>query len=213
MYLQYLPAGPIDTNTVIVGCSKTHKAAVFDVPAGSASAILELLSLHQLKVDKILITHSHWDHIGDLAALKKELGVPVYVHGEDAENIRKPGSDGLPLFFPIEGVQPDGFLEEGQKMSVGEIDFQVIHTPGHTPGCVCFWFPKEAVLISGDTLFQGSMGRLDLPTARPKLMGGSLKKLAQLPSNTRVIPGHGQETTIGAESTTLRLSNRTDPLD
>jgi glyoxylase-like metal-dependent hydrolase (beta-lactamase superfamily II) len=90
-------------------------------------------------------------------------------------------------------------------MRVGEVEFQVIHTPGHTPGCVCFWFPKEDLLVSGDTLFQGSIGRLDLPTARPKLMWGSLQKLAQLPANTRVIPGHGQETTIGAGSVTSFL--------
>lgn len=200
MWLQYFPAGPIDTNTVIVGCLKTHKAVIIDVPAESASAILELLSLHHLQAEKILLTHSHWDHIGDMAVLKKKLDVPVHVHAEDAGNVREPGSDGLPLFFPIEGVQPDGFLQEGQEMSVGELEFQVIHTPGHTPGCVCFWFPQEKVLISGDTLFQGSIGRLDLPTARPKLMWDSLKKLAQLPATTKVIPGHGRETTIGAES-------------
>lgn len=209
MFLTFFPSGPIETNTVIVGCLQTHRAMIIDAPSESAEAIFYHLDSHQLVAEKILLTHSHWDHIGDVAVLKKKLDVPVFIHPEDQGNLEVPGSDGLPLYFPIDGVKADGFLEEGQEMGLGELNFKVIHTPGHTPGCVCFWFPKNQVLISGDTLFRGSMGRIDLPTARPELMGASLKKLSSLPAATRVIPGHGRETTIGAESwmTTILENN------
>jgi glyoxylase-like metal-dependent hydrolase (beta-lactamase superfamily II) len=96
-------------------------------------------------------------------------------------------------------VKADGFLIEGQKLTVGDLDIEVIHTPGHTPGGVCFYLPKEKVLISGDTLFRGTIGNLNFPTSRPDLMWGSLKKLAALPADTKVYPGHGGSTTIGAE--------------
>ncbi len=151
-------------------------------------------------MDCILLTHSHWDHIADTAKLKKAFNVPVWIHAEDAPNLEKPGVDGLPLHFPIEGVKPSGHLADGQVLKVGELEIKVMHTPGHTPGSVCFLLPDEGMLISGDTLFRGRMGRLDLPTGRPGLMKGSLKKIGMLPRETRVYPGHGESTTIKEEA-------------
>lgn len=95
---------------------------------------------------------------------------------------------------------PSGYLEDKQKIQVGDIEIEVIHTPGHAQGCVCFYMKEQNTLISGDALFQGSIGRLDLPTSDAEKMWPSLKKLEGLPPNTRVIPGHGEETTIGDES-------------
>lgn len=199
MFVEFFSSGPLETNTVILGCSKTHKAVIIDVPIGSTQNILKTIRKNSLHPEMILLTHSHWDHIGEVSLLKSELKIPVYIHKEDAGNLENPGSDRLPILAPILGVLPDGFLTEGQVINVGELEIHVIHTPGHTPGCVCFYLPKENLLISGDTLFRRSIGNLSLPTARPNLMPESLKKLSKLPPETRVIPGHGEETTIGAE--------------
>jgi hydroxyacylglutathione hydrolase len=198
--IKVFTSGPAETNTILIGCSATRQAAIVDVPLGSARLLTQALEKDSLAPQMILLTHSHWDHLADAAKLKKLLNIPIYVHAEDAGNLEKPGSDRLPLFFPIEGVKPESFLTDGQIIPLGELKIEVIQTPGHTPGGVCFWLRKEKILISGDTLFQGTIGNLSFPTARPALMWKSLKKLAELPPETWVIPGHGPETTIEAES-------------
>jgi len=192
--------GPLQTNAYLVVCPETQTAAFVDPAPMSASVLSD--TTHDLAVqpDKILLTHSHWDHIADVATLKKRFPVPVYVHPEDAPNLQKPGSDGLPLFLRCEGVVPDSLLEDQQEIPVGKLRLQVIHTPGHTPGGVCFYEPQAGVLLAGDTLFQGSIGNLALPTANPDDMWNSLDQLAALPPSTKVYPGHGPSTTIGAES-------------
>jgi glyoxylase-like metal-dependent hydrolase (beta-lactamase superfamily II) len=199
MILQVFSSGPADTNTYLIGCTETRRAVVIDVPFDSAEWLIDKAHKLNLSIEKILLTHSHWDHIAEVALLKERLAIPVYIHQDDVGNLEKPGSDGLPLFFPVTGVAPDAFLEEGQKINVGSLTLQVIHTPGHTPGGVCFYFPDEKILISGDTLFRGTIGNLSFPTARPHLMWDSLKRLAALPHNTIVYPGHGEATTIGRE--------------
>lgn len=200
MILETFPSGPFETNTYIIGCPLTSKAFVVDVPPQSAKGILEILKKTGLSLDKILLTHSHWDHISDVSILKKATGAEVLVHPLDADNLQKPGSDKLPMFFSFEGITPDGFLKEGDVITVGSIEIEVLFTPGHTPGGVSFYLPKEKTLFSGDTLFKGTMGRVDFPTSSPKLMWASLKKLSDLPKDTKVFPGHGAATLIGKES-------------
>jgi hydroxyacylglutathione hydrolase len=199
MIIQAFPSGPFDTNAYIAACPRTREAAIIDPAPGSANALIAFISDQELTPIAILLTHSHWDHIVDTAQLKTKYKIPVSIHQLDAGNLENPGSDGLPCWIPIEGVKPDGLLEEGSFFDVGDFHFQVIHTPGHTPGGVCFYCPNENILISGDTLFKGTIGNLSFPTARPKLMWNSLNKLAKLPPETRVFPGHGPSTTIGAE--------------
>jgi hydroxyacylglutathione hydrolase len=147
----------------------------------------------------ILLTHSHWDHTAEVSLLKEQLQVPIYIHKEDVKNLEEPGSDRLPLLYPIRAVKPDDYLYDGQILMVGELAIEVIHTPGHTPGGVCFYLKQQKALFSGDTLFKGTIGNLSFPTARPKLMWASLERLAKLPKDTKVYPGHGPATTIGAE--------------
>ncbi len=199
MIIKIFTTGPAETNSVLIGCSQTRHAAIIDVPFESAELITEALQEDSLIPQMILLTHSHWDHFADAAKLKKLLNVPLYVQHEDAGNLERPGSDRLPLLIPIESVKPDKFLTDGQIIPLGNLRIEVISTPGHTPGGVCFWLREQKILISGDTLFQGTIGNLSFPTARPALMWESLKRLAQLPPETRVIPGHGPETTIGDE--------------
>ncbi|SRR5581483_10437224 len=199
MILEIFSSGPADTNAYLIACSETKRAVVIDVPFESTETILSRAEELGLSIQMILLTHSHWDHTAEVALLKNNLSLPVYIHKEDAGNLESPGSDKLPLFFPVTGVNPDGFLTDGQQISIGNLNIEVIHTPGHTPGGVCFYLPKEKVLISGDTLFRGTIGNLSFPTARPALMWASLKRLAALPQDVKVYPGHGGPTTIGAE--------------
>lgn len=200
MFLEVFPSGPIETNAYLLACEDTKKAWIIDAPLGSADEILAEVALNGFTVEKVILTHSHWDHIADIAELKRRFSAEVLVHKEDAENVETPGSDGLPIYFEIEGVTPDTVLEGEEVLALGNLKAKVIHTPGHSPGGVCLYFKDENILISGDTLFRGSMGRVDLPTSEPERMYESLMALSKLPSHTKVYPGHGGNTTIGAES-------------
>jgi glyoxylase-like metal-dependent hydrolase (beta-lactamase superfamily II) len=200
LIVQKFPLGPLGTNAILFGCSATGKGAVIDPSRGATSPILQEALLESLTIQMILLTHSHWDHIADVFPLREKTGAPVYIHSLDEGNLADPGSDGIPLYFPIRSVEPDRLLKEGKVIKLGDLTIEVIHTPGHSPGGVCFYLREQKVLFSGDTLFKGTMGGLHLPTSQPELMESSLAKLAALPADTRVIPGHGEETTIGAEN-------------
>lgn len=199
MFIKTFTSGPASTNCYLVGCEKTKRAAIIDAPFDSTSLILKELKNHPYQITKLLLTHSHWDHIADCAALKEALKVPLYVHQADAENVTRPGSDRLFSPVPLTPVAVEHLFKEGDQIEVGDLKFRVIHTPGHTPGCICLYCEEEGVLFSGDTLFKGSIGRLDLPTSDPEAMWPSLEKLAKLPAKTQVYSGHGPATTIGKE--------------
>jgi glyoxylase-like metal-dependent hydrolase (beta-lactamase superfamily II) len=199
MILRDFSSGPIDTNFYLLGCNETKKAWIVDAPSGAADvAAVEAKNLG-LTVEKIILTHSHWDHIADLSLLKKIYPVTVAVHQEDMLNVEHPGSDGLALYLPIEGVKVDEVLQGNEEFSLGKLHIQIIHTPGHSPGGICLYLADQKVLISGDTLFKGSLGRIDLPTSEPERMWVSLKRLSKIPSDVKVFPGHGPSTTIGSE--------------
>jgi hydroxyacylglutathione hydrolase len=191
--------GPFHTNAILLVCDKKKKCVVIDPSAGSAPLLLGKIAELGLSLEKILLTHSHWDHFADAFELKEKTKVSLYVHSLDAANLTAPGSDRVPSPISIHPVEPDGFLTEGDVIFVGDLKIEVIHTPGHSPGCVCFYLPENHILFSGDTLFKGAMGALYLPTAQPSKMSLSLAKLAKLPSSTRVVPGHGADTSIGEE--------------
>jgi hydroxyacylglutathione hydrolase len=200
MILQKFPSGPYQTNAYIVACTKTRQAAIVDPSPESFPALSEYISTHKLIPQLILLTHSHWDHIADVSKCKKVYNIPVWVHALDRANLEFPGADGLPFPGIIEGVAADHFLEDGEHFFIGDLQFTVIHTPGHTPGGVCFYNEPLKILFSGDTLFRGTIGTLTLPTSQPDLMWESLEKLSKLPPETTVHPGHASRTTIGRES-------------
>ncbi len=200
MILETFCCGPCQTNSYLAACPITHKAFVVDASQGSAPLIQEALKNRKLTLEKIFLTHSHWDHIADAKKLSSLTQAPLLIHRLDTPNLIQPGKDGLPLFFPIEGVEPQEFLEEGSIFTVGELTIQILHTPGHSPGGVCLYLPKENLLFSGDTLFRGTMGRIDFPTSKAEDMWKSLEKLSKLPSYIKVLPGHGDPTSIGKES-------------
>ena len=200
MFTHTLPSGPFATNAYVVGDDETHKAVIIDPAPGSTENIVKILTQKNLTPIAIWLTHSHWDHIADTATLKQKYNIPVFIHEEDAPNLQEPGTDGLPYWVHIEGVQNYTPIKEGDILDIGNLHFRVIDTPGHTPGGVCFYCPEEQILFSGDTLFKGTIGNLSFPTSCPNLMWPSLKKISLLPADTKVYPGHGPRTTIGAES-------------
>lgn len=207
MIIQAFPCKPYSTNAYVVACRATRKAAVIDPAPGSTPLLTKYIHDNKFTLDQILLTHSHWDHIADVAPLKKIFPVPVYVHPTDKPNLEVPGSDGLPLMMHIEGVSDALLLREGDIINVGEIGFSIIHTPGHTPGGVCLYCEKEGILFSGDTLFKGTIGNLSLPTADAQSMWKSLRKLSLLPPATKVYPGHGVSTKIGDEAWLSKAQN------
>lgn len=202
MIIQTFPSGPYATNAYVVACEKTKKAVIIDPSPGSFKELSSFIAQNNLIPEKILLTHSHWDHIADVAKCKHAYKIPVWVHALDKPNMEVPGSDRVPGVrgIEIEGVPVEHTVADQERFFVGDIEFVTLFTPGHTPGGVCYYAPQSQVLLSGDTLFRGSIGRVDLPTGQPALMWPSLKKLAALPIETVVYPGHGPHTTIGRES-------------
>lgn len=200
MIIITLPTDPLGTNAYLVGCPETLECAIIDPGWKLISHLENQLKANKLVLTKILLTHSHWDHIGSAAELQERFRIPILIHEADAPNLSQPGADGLPCFIPIKGTHPDFLIDETSKISVGKLEFKVIHTPGHSPGGICFFCEKEKVLFSGDTLFQGSIGNISFPTSNPEEMWKSLKKLEILPKETKVYPGHGKPTTIAEEA-------------
>lgn len=201
MILEVSSFGPFETNVYIVGCPKTKQGCIIDAPLDSLPFVMASIKKHHLTIAHILLTHSHIDHIADIVKYKKAFQAPVLVHRLDSPTLLHPiGKDMFPDFKLVEGIKADKLLEDGDQISVGTFSFQVLFTPGHSPGCICFYEKEAKTLFSGDTLFKNSMGRVDLPGSSPSSMWTSLKKLATLPSDIRVFPGHGPATTIGRES-------------
>jgi len=177
--IEKLELGPFGTNAYILTCPKTSMSVVVDAP-GEADKILERLKGTDPKC--ILMTHNHMDHVGALLELKSKLGVPVAVHSADAGN--------LPL-------EPDQILSDGDVVSIGEIQITVLHTPGHTPGSLCFL--TGSYLISGDTIFPGGPGKTWSPAAFQQIIASLRSKIFVLPDETEVFPGHGGATTLKKE--------------
>lgn len=196
MILRKLVIGELMTNCYIVGSEDTKEGMVID-PADDAATILKAVKALELKIKYIVLTHGHPDHFAALAELKKATGAEVLVHREDAEILELPPM----VFFGATFPQPppaDRLLKDGDTITLGELVFKVIHTPGHTPGSICLL--TDGVLFSGDTLFNYGIGRYDLPGGSlEKLMDSLHRKVLTLPDGTKVYPGHGPETTIGDE--------------
>ncbi len=191
--------GGLKTNCYLLGDEATHEAAVID-PGAEADAILSALQAEGLKATKILLTHGHFDHVGAAGALCAAWGAPgpaVYLHRADFE---MPGSDLFPLRAQMdrgEGPGGIGFYSDGDHLSVGGLDVEVLHTPGHTRGGVTL--AVGDALFTGDTLFKNSAGRADLPGGDYEALMASLKRLAELEGERQVYPGHGGATTLDWE--------------
>ena len=198
MKIHTIVVGAFDVNCLVIQ-GTGNRALVVD-PGADAGRIAEFLREQDLTVDGWLLTHGHADHLSALAALVKQFPAPVAMHPQDAAWAFTPMNQ-IPPYYPVPEAPPTGIreLHDGNGYQAAGLDITIIETPGHTPGCICLYIPAEATLISGDTLFAGSVGRTDLPGSNPTLLTASLRKLASLPDNCRVYPGHGPATTIGRE--------------
>src|SRR5271155_3799693 len=200
MILESFPVGPLRCICTILGDEGTHDALVVD-PGDNIPEILSRLQKHGLTLRQIVVTHAHIDHVGGAAQLRKATGAPVFLNQKDLELLGAMEIQAGWLGVPTpEVVPPDASAEDGLTVGLATLPAEILHTPGHTPGSICLHFPEAQLLLAGDTLFAGSIGRTDLPGGDGRQILRSLRdRLLVLPDATRVVPGHGRETTIGEE--------------
>lgn len=200
MILETFPVGLLECNCTLLGDEATGEAMVID-PGDNVPFILERLAAHKLKLKQIVVTHAHIDHVGGALRLKRATNAPILLNENDLPLLKMMNVQATWLGVPTpEVAAPDESAREGLVIGIANHEGQVLHTPGHTQGSVCLHFPDEKLLFAGDTLFAGSIGRTDLPGGDGKQILRSIHdRLMPLADETRVIPGHGPETTIGAE--------------
>ncbi len=197
MILKKLIVGPLGSNCYIVGSESNKEGMIID-PGAEAEVILSNVKDLGLEIRSIVLTHGHIDHIGALKEVKEATGAEVAIHADDAQALQENSvSTLLGLSYPTP-LPADRLLKDGDSMDIGDLHFLVLHTPGHSPGCICLL--GQEVVFSGDTLFNYGIGRTDLPGgSHSQLMNSIHTKLMILPDNTAVYPGHGPDTTIGTE--------------
>ena len=195
--------GPLATNLHVLADSASREAIAIDMATPSLAWITAELAERAWALKLIVSTHGHWDHIGDNEAVAEHTGADIAVHPLDRGRLTDPAAVSAP--FPIPPCVPAVDLAEGGEIRVGSLRLTVLHTPGHTEGSVCLYDPDAGLLFSGDTLFRGGWGRVDLQGGDPAAMVDSLGRLLTLEDAVRVFPGHGDDTTIGQERPWLEL--------
>jgi hydroxyacylglutathione hydrolase len=203
MIHEILPVGMLQCNCSILGDEASGEAIVVD-PGDDIPRILKVLEKHRLTVKQILITHAHIDHIAGAARLKQLTGAPVLYNRNDIPLVKMMDVQAGWLGVATPEVHaPDDTLEDGRVIEITGLTGNILHTPGHTQGSVCLYLPEQHLLLAGDTLFAGSVGRTDLPGGDTQTLLRSIhNQLLPLPDATVVVPGHGSSTTIGKERET-----------
>jgi glyoxylase-like metal-dependent hydrolase (beta-lactamase superfamily II) len=189
--------GPIATNLYVLGDEPSREAIAIDTAIPCVDWVTATLAERGWSLKLIVSTHRHWDHIGDNAAVSRASGAQIAAHIADRHGLEQPSGFMAP--FPIPPSVPALDLAEGSRIRFGEVELEVLHTPGHTEGSVCLLASDERLLFTGDTLFTGSWGRTDLPGGSDEQMVDSLARLSALADDLRVLPGHGGGSTIAAE--------------
>jgi glyoxylase-like metal-dependent hydrolase (beta-lactamase superfamily II) len=200
MFIETFPVGPLQCNCTILGDEQAGEAIVID-PGEDVSRIHRRLTERRLKLKQILVTHGHIDHVGGALHLKRLTGAPILMNENDIQQLEIMDQQAEWLGVPEPEVTlPDEGLTDGQSVGLASMPAQVIQTPGHTQGSICLSLAPMKLLLAGDTLFAGSIGRTDLPGGNHgQLIDSITSRLLALPDETKVIPGHGPATSIGTE--------------
>ena len=200
MILEMLTVGPFGENCYVIGDEDTGAGAIVD-PGDEATRIALAVEQTNLEITQILITHAHIDHVGAVAALMDEYGCPVLMHAEAEPMLEQLPTQAIMMglrFGQVPAV--DRYIEDEEVIEVGSLELRSLYTPGHAPGHLAFYAASQGLLLSGDSLFGGSVGRVDLPGGSMEVLMRSIEeRLLALPDETHVYPGHGPETTIGNE--------------
>ena len=200
MILEKLTVGPFQENCYIVGDEASGTGVLFD-PGDEAMRISLAVEQTHLEISQIVITHAHIDHVGAVAALVDEYSCPVLMHAEAEPMLKEIPNQALMMglrFGKVPAV--DGYVEDGDVLEIGGLRFEALYTPGHAPGHLAFYAAGEGLVLSGDALFAGGVGRVDLPGGSMEVLMRSInERLLTLPDETAVYSGHGPETTIGEE--------------
>lgn len=200
MNVEWVTVGPFQENSYLLADKATRRGVLVD-PGDEASRIARMVRAANVELDAIWLTHAHLDHIGAVAAIKREWDVPVLLHGADLVLYRRAAQQAA--FYGLEFEQPadpERELSDGDVLTLGASRFTVRHTPGHSPGHVVF--VGDGVMLGGDLLFAGSIGRTDLPLSNPEAMESSLALVSTFHPEIAVYPGHGPPTNIGTELAT-----------
>jgi len=196
-----LPLGPLQTNCYILS-RKDGSCLIID-PGEEPNKIIQYISSKKLNPKAILLTHAHFDHIGAVDPIREKYSIPVYIHKKEESWLSDPALNGSQFFLhgeKIKARQADHVITAEKRMEIEGFSFEVFETPGHSPGSISFFFKEDGIAVSGDALFQSSIGRTDLPGGSHEVLLKSIhEKLLVLPEDTLVLPGHGPATTIGQE--------------
>lgn len=190
-----IPAGPIETNAYVVIDPVTKDALIIDAPPDALPALEAVVSEHGATPTLLVLTHTHWDHIGDMAAVCARFNIPLAVHDLEQLNVTKP--KGGPEDIAAGDV--GRVLHDGDIIKLRERDLRVMHTPGHSPGQISLYAERDRMLLGGDTLFPNGYGRVDIPGASEPDTVASMRQLLELPDDVIVLTGHGEPTAIGRE--------------
>jgi glyoxylase-like metal-dependent hydrolase (beta-lactamase superfamily II) len=201
MLVRTAALGPFATNAYVVGCAATHSAGIID-PSNEAGVIEAMLDdAPALTVAGIFQTHAHIDHVAAIPGVRsRHPDLPIHLHPDELPVYQSAPAQGRMFGIGVEAMpKPDVDVAEGDTITIGELEARVLHTPGHTPGGVCYHFEAQGVLFTGDLLFAGSIGRTDFPGGNVGEIKASLARVSGLPDDTIVLSGHGPQTTIGRE--------------
>lgn len=190
------------TNCFLIADDTAKQAVLLDAPDHTTGPLLDEAAKRGWDLIGLWLTHGHFDHFADHAVVKQRFpGAKILLHALDEAKARQPDFQtrlfGLP--FSIPPVKADGHVTDNQKLKVGSVEATVIHTPGHSPGHVAYYFPREHVLLGGDLIIGGSVGRTDLPDSNHRQLEASIRRVMELPAATRLLGGHGPATTLGEE--------------
>ena len=196
--------GIAGTNAYLIGDAEAKQAVIFDAPDNTVGPLLDRAAELGLDVVGLWLTHGHFDHVADhLEVTQRFPGAKVLIHPLDEPKLEEPNSSVFVLPFTIAPRRADAHVEDGQQLSIGKFHVEVIFTPGHAPGHVMYHFPKEKLLVGGDLIIGGSVGRTDLPDSDRAELERSIRRAMKLPPDTRLLPGHGDVSTLELE----RLTN------